>query len=185
MYSERFPDEDEPAVRWLPFQLNPDIPEHGVSRQAYIESKFGPGAKRNYARVAGIGQEVGIAFDFDAITVQPNTLEAHRLMAYGARNGREDETAESLFAAYFLEGAVLTDPKVLADIGERAGLERTALESYLASGEDREAVAQGDIQARQAGINGVPFFIFNRKVAVSGAHEPDTLLAAMIEALKT
>jgi predicted DsbA family dithiol-disulfide isomerase len=135
--------------------------------------------------VAGIGQEVGIAFDFDAITVQPNTLEAHRLMAYGARNGREDETAESLFAAYFLEGAVLTDPKVLADIGERAGLERTALESYLASGEDREAVAQGDIQARQAGINGVPFFIFNRKVAVSGAHEPDTLLAAMIEALKT
>jgi predicted DsbA family dithiol-disulfide isomerase len=185
MYRDRFPGEDEPAVRWLPFQLNPDIPEEGTSRQAYIESKFGPGAKRNYSRVAGIGRDVGIDFDFDAITVQPNTLHAHRLMTYAARNGHEDETAESLFRAYFMEGAVLTDLGVLADIGERAGLERAPLESYLASDEDRDAILRADLDARQGGINGVPFFIFNRKVAVSGAHEPDTLLAAMLEALKT
>jgi len=171
-------------VRWLPFQLNPDLPEEGISRQAYIERKFGPGGARNYARVAGVGKEVGIDFAFDDISVQPNTVNAHRLMHYGARHGREDEVAESLFRAYFQEGAVLTDVDALANIGARAGLDRDALSAYLASDEDRDTVLGMDIEARQAGIGGVPFFIFNRRIAVSGAHEPETLLGAMLEALK-
>jgi predicted DsbA family dithiol-disulfide isomerase len=184
MYQEQAPDEDKPAVRWLPFQLNPDLPEEGISRQAYIERKFGPGGSRNYARVAGVGKEVGIDFAFDAIKVQPNTVNAHRLMMYGAKHGREDEVAESLFRGYFQEGAVLTDKAVLAAIGERAGLNRAALETYLASDEDRDAVLHGDVEARQTGVNGVPFFIFNRRTAVSGAHEPEALLQAMLDALK-
>jgi predicted DsbA family dithiol-disulfide isomerase len=184
MYQERNPDEDKPAVRWLPFQLNPDLPPRGIAREEYIERKFGRGGAHNYSRVAGVGKEVGIDFAFDAITVQPNTVDAHRLMAYGAKQGREDEVAESLFRAYFLEGADLTDPQKLADVGERAGLDRAALESFLNSDEDRDQVLSGDIEARRAGIGGVPFFIFNRSVAVSGAHEPETLLGAMMEALK-
>ncbi len=171
-------------MRWLPFQLNPDLPIEGISRHAYIEMKFGPGAKRTYDRVASVGTSVGIDFDFDAIKVQPNTINAHRLLAYGARNGREDETAEELFKAYFLEGAVIADLTVLADIGARAGLDRTALVAYLASDEDKASIAEADLDARRNGITGVPFFIFNRRVAVSGAHEPDTLLEAMMEALK-
>jgi predicted DsbA family dithiol-disulfide isomerase len=170
-------------VRWLPFQLNPDIPEEGISRQAYIESKFGPGAKRNYARIEDIGRSVGIDFTFDAITVQPNTVLAHRLMHYGSAHGRGDETAEAIFRAYFLDGKVLTDRSVLCDIGEAAGLDRAALERYFASDEDADEVREGDINARRSGINGVPFFIFNRRVAVSGAHEPETLLEAMEKAL--
>jgi predicted DsbA family dithiol-disulfide isomerase len=185
MYHEQAPDEEKPAVRWLPFQLNPDLPEDGISRQAYIERKFGPGGSRNYSRVAGVGKEVGIDFAFDSIKVQPNTVHAHRLMYYGARNGREDEVAESLFAAYFKEGANLTDKKQLADIGVRAGLERDLLEAYLDSDEDRDKILAGDIEARQNGISGVPFFIFNRRVGVSGAHEPETLLKAMLESLKS
>jgi predicted DsbA family dithiol-disulfide isomerase len=176
--------EEEPDVRWLPFQLNPDLPPEGISRREYIERKFGPGGARNYARVAGVGKEVGIDFAFDAITVQPNTVNAHRLMHYGAREGRENEVAESLFQGYFIEGAVLTDLDALVEIGARAGLERDALRAYLASDEDRELVLRADLQARQSGIGGVPFFIFNRKLAVSGAHEPDTLLEAMREAMK-
>jgi predicted DsbA family dithiol-disulfide isomerase len=171
-------------VRWLPFQLNPDLPEQGISRKAYVERKFGPGGARNYARVAGVGKEVGIDFAFDDISVQPNTVNAHRLMLYGAKHGREDEVAESLFSGYFLEGAVLTELATLADIGARAGLERKALGDYLASDEDRDAVLHGDAEARRAGIGGVPFFIFNRRIAVSGAHEPETLLGAMLESLK-
>ena len=171
-------------MRWLPFQLNPDLRVEGISRQAYIEMKFGPGARRTYDRVAGIGKSLGIDFDFDAIKVQPNTINAHRLLAYGACNGREDETAEELFRAYFLEGAVITDLAVLADIGARAGVDRAALAAYLASNEDKAEIAEADLGARQGGINGVPFFIFNRRVAVSGAQEPDVLLAAMVEALK-
>ena len=184
MYREQAPDEEEPAVRWLPFQLNPDLPEEGISRKEYVERKFGPGGARNYSRVAGVGKEVGIDFAFDAIKVQPNTVNAHRLMHYGAKLDREDAVAESLFKAYFIEGANLTDKKTLADIGERAGLERDLLEAYLDSDEDREAILRGDIDARQNGINGVPFFIFNRRTAVSGAHEPETLLKAMQDAAK-
>ena len=185
MYREQAPDEEEPAVRWLPFQLNPDLPEEGISRQEYVERKFGPGGARNYSRVAGVGKEVGIDFAFDDIKVQPNTVNAHRLMHYGAKHGCEDAVAESLFRAYFQEGAVLTDKATLAAVGERAGLERAPLEAYLAADEDRDIVLRGDIEARQSGVNGVPFFIFNRQTAVSGAHEAETLLKAMMDARKT
>ena len=182
MYEERRPDEEKPAVRWLPFQLNPDLPEEGIPRQEYLERKFGPGHAHSYARVAGVGREVGIDFAFDCITVQPNTLHAHRLMIYGAKQGREDAVAENLFRAYFLEGANLTDQAALARVGERAGLDPAALADYLASGDGREDVLRADLEARQAGINGVPFFIFNRHTAVSGAHAPETLLQAMLDA---
>ena len=65
MYQARNPDEDKPAVRWLPFQLNPDIPAQGIGRKEYVERKFGPGGARNYSRVAAVGKEVGIDFAFD------------------------------------------------------------------------------------------------------------------------
>ena len=183
MYREQAPDEEPPAVRWLPFQLNPDLPEEGISRQAYIERKWGP-AGNKYERVSAVGREVGIDFAFNDIKVQPNTVNAHRLMLYGAKHGREDEVAESLFAGYFKEGANLADRKALADIGARAGLERDLLEDYLESDEDKDEILRGDLEARQSGVSGVPFFIFNRKVAVSGAHEPETLLKAMLESKK-
>lgn len=171
-------------MRWLPFQLNPDLPDEGIPRADYVMRKFGPGGSSHYTRIVAVGKEVGIDFQFDRMTVQPNTLNAHRLMRYGAQQGREDEVTEALFHAYFTEGANLTDLDVLADVGARAGLERAPLAAWLASGEDREAVEQGDVAARRAGINGVPFFIFNRRIAVSGAHEPDTLLDAMQRALR-
>jgi predicted DsbA family dithiol-disulfide isomerase len=183
MYEERATDGDKPAVRWLPFQLNPDLPVEGISRQQYIERKFGPGGGRKYDHVAAVGKAVGIDFAFDNIKVQPNTVNAHRLMHYAATQGCEDAVAESLFTAYFIEGANLTDLKALADTGVRGGLERAALEAYMASDEDRELVVEKDIAIRNGGVSGVPFFIFNRKLAVSGAHEPDTLLKAMLESL--
>jgi predicted DsbA family dithiol-disulfide isomerase len=169
-------------VRWLPFQLNPDIPDEGMSRQAYLERKFGPGHSHSYARVAGVGRDVGIAFAFDHITVQPNTLNAHRLMIYGAKQGREDAVAEHLFRAYFLEGADLTDAAALTRVGAQAGLDRAALAAYMASEDGREEVLGADLEARQADIDGVPCFIFNRRTAVSGAQAPETLLQAMLKA---
>ena len=183
MYEERATDGEKPAVRWLPFQLNPDLPESGISRQEYIERKFGPGGGRKYDHVAQVGKSVGIDFAFDNIKVQPNTVQAHRLMHYATNHGLEDAVAESLFAGYFIEGANLTDLKALADIGARGGLERAALETWLDSGEDRDLVIQKDAEIRKSGVSGVPFFIFNRKLAVSGAHEPETLLKAMLESV--
>jgi predicted DsbA family dithiol-disulfide isomerase len=170
-------------VRWLPFQLNPDLPESGMPRREYIERKWGPGrGPEVYSRVAGVGQSVNLPFAFEKITVQPNTLNAHRLLNYAEREGRQDEVQEALFKAYFIEGANLADNAVLADIGARAGLDREATLAYLESDTDRELVACADLEARRAGIGGVPFFIFNRKVGVSGAQDSDVLLQAMEQA---
>ena len=169
-------------MRWLPFQLNPDVPAEGMPRQAYLERKFGPGHAHSSARVAGVGREVGIDFAFDRIPVQPNTLTAHRVMLFGAKQGRDDAVAEHLFRAYFLEGVDLTDKATLASVGERAGLDRAALAAYLASDDGREEVLQADREARQAGINAVPCFIFDRRSAVSGAQAPEMLLQAMLDA---
>src|SRR5262249_15200702 len=116
--------------------------------------------------------------------VQPNTLNAHRLLHYAERAGKQGAVSEELFRAHFMEGANLTDQAVLADVAARAGLDRAAAATYLASDEEREVIEKADVEARAAGIGGVPFFIFNRKVGVSGAQDPETLLEAMEEATK-
>src|SRR5688500_19418672 len=112
-----------------------------MPRREYIERKWGPGrGPEVYSRVSGVGREVGVPFAFENISVQPNTLEAHRLLTYAEREGRQDEVAESLFKAYFVEGADLTDPNALADVGARGGLDREAVLAYLASETDRAEV---------------------------------------------
>ncbi|MBI2295491.1 MAG: DsbA family oxidoreductase [Betaproteobacteria bacterium] len=184
LYRERHPDGPEPAVRWLPFQLNPDIPEGGMPRAEYVARKFGARGPGVYSRVAAVGSQVGIPFAFDNIKVQPNTLKAHRLLRYAERAGTQDALAEELFRAYFLEGANLTDRDTLAGIAARAGLERKAAADYLAGDGDRDQIARADVEARSAGIGGVPYFIFNRKVGVSGAQDAAVLLDAMEQALE-
>jgi predicted DsbA family dithiol-disulfide isomerase len=183
LLAEQRPDV-KPAVRWLPFQLNPDLPAEGIPRVDYIARKFGTRGKGNYDRVAKVGESVGIPFAFDKIEVQPNTLNAHRLLTYAEHQGRQHEVAEVLFNAYFIEGANITDVDTLAAVAQRGGLDEVAAKTYLASDADRDAVANADLEARNAGIGGVPFFIFNRAVAVSGAHEPETLLQAMLQSMQ-
>ena len=174
----------KPAVRWLPFQLNPDLPAEGIPRVDYIARKFGARGRGNYERVSKVGETLGIPFAFDKIEVQPNTLYAHRLLHYAEQQQRQEAVAEVLFNAYFIEGANLTDIDTLARIAKKAGLDGDAAKTYLASDTDRETVAGADVEARNAGIGGVPYFIFNRAVGVSGAQEPETLLQAMLQALQ-
>ena len=170
-------------MRWLPFQLNPHLPERGIPRAEYLERKFGS-RTRTYDRVAAVGATVGIPFAFDRIAVQPNTVSAHRLLLLADREGRQDDMAEALFRAYFTEGADLTDAATLVSIAERAGFDRAGVAEYLAGDEDRDAVLAADRSARESGaIEGVPFFIFNRKLGVSGAQETATLLDALERSL--
>ena len=171
-------------MRWLPFQLNPDLPEAGIPREEYVARKFGGRGKGMYDRVTMVGRQVGIPFAYDKMTIQPNTLNAHRLMLFAERAGRQDELAEQLFLAHFTEGAVIAEREALADIAARAGLDCKAAAEFLASEADRDTVAQADVEARSAGIGGVPFFIFNRKIGVSGAQDPETLVDAMEQALQ-
>ena len=101
-------------MRWLPFQLNPDLPEAGIPREDYVARKFGARGKGVNERVTMAGRQVGIPFAYEKMKVQPNTLNAHRLMIYAEREDRQDEVAEELFRAHFIEGASLVDRETLA-----------------------------------------------------------------------
>jgi predicted DsbA family dithiol-disulfide isomerase len=174
------------AVRWHPFQLNPDLPAAGVPRAAYLEAKFGGGrrAAEIYARVSAVGAEVGIAFDFERIDRQPNTRDAHRLIAWAQQRGNADALVERLFRAYFLEGRFIGDRDELVHLAVESGYAADAVGAALDSDGGLAAMQAEDREAREAGINGVPFFIFNGRTAVSGAHNPETLLDAIAAARK-
>jgi predicted DsbA family dithiol-disulfide isomerase len=183
MFRSRHPDAEQPAVRWLPFQLNPQLPAQGMPRAEYVARKFG-NRRGVYDRVTAVGAALGIPFAFDRIAVQPNTVDPHRLLVYAERAGRQDEMAEALFRAYFTQGADLSDRARLGVIAEEAGLDPAAIAAYLASDEDRAAVIEADSNTRSSGmVDGVPFFIFNRKVGVPGAQDAAVLLDALEQSL--
>ena len=188
LYAQEHPGADKPSVTWRPFQLNPQLPAEGMSRQDYVVQKFGAArAKDIYARVAGVGAEYGIAFAFDKIARQPNTVAVHSLIALaGAQEpqsgGLQDKVKEAFLRAYFLDGVDLTVSENLVRIATAVGLDRAKVEQCLADPQSRLAVEQEDQRARAIGVEGVPFFIFNGKLAVSGAQGPDALLAAMHQA---
>jgi len=181
IWKAEHPGDPEPVVRWLPFQLNPDIPAGGVSRREHMEQKHGPTGpdteKQRY--VAALASRLGLEFSLDRISVQPNTLDAHRLSGCAQREGRQDAMVEALFKAFFMEGVSLNDHDALASLASTLGFDGRQVAAYLASDTDVQAVERLELEARNAGIDIVPFYIFNGKVTVPGAHEPKVLLEAI------
>jgi predicted DsbA family dithiol-disulfide isomerase len=172
-------------VNWRPYRLNPDIPPEGVDQKAYLEEKLG-GAEavaRAHEMLTKLGEEVGIRYDFSAIRIGPNTLDAHRLLHWASMEGREvqDRIATALFKANFEEGRNIGDHVVLADIAEASGMDRKLVENLLNTDADKDTVL-GEIEAAQKmGVNGVPFFIIDGQYAVSGAQTPDVVVNALRE----
>ena len=173
----------EPVVQWHTFQLNPDLAPEGMARADYVTHKFGDEATAIYDRVAGVGKEVGIAFAFDKIKRQPNTVVAHSLIAVSEPGMQQDAMVEAFFKAYFIDGLDLTEASVLMDVAESAGMARGVAEAHLQNSTLHSQTIDSDKAAREMGITGVPFFIFNRQVGLSGAHEAQTLLQGMQEAM--
>jgi len=175
-----------PIVSWHPFQLNPDLPREGIDRRSYLEAKFGGPERADeiYKRVRAAGKSVGIDFAFDRIDRQPNTLDVHRLISWAQARGDPEELVERLFRAYFLDGRSIGDREVLAAIAGEAGLPAEAARAHLDSDEGVDTIAAMDQRVRELGVTGVPFFIFDGRVAVSGAQEPPVLVAAMEQAGK-
>ena len=172
------------AVRWHPFELNPDLPAQGVPRSEYLQAKFGSKARASeiYAHVRTVGAQVAIDFDFDRIRRQPNTRDAHRLIAWAQQHGDAGAMVERLFRAYFIEGCYLGAVDELVALAADAGLPAEEARTMLVSAAYRAEVEAEFREARDAGITGVPFFIFNGRTAVSGAHDPETLLEAITAA---
>ncbi len=176
-------------LSWRPFQLNPAMPPEGVERADYLRSKFGTanvGAR--YERVTAAGTEAGVTLHIDKIGRVPNTLIPHALIAAAgeARGDGDISTAvEVFFNAYFVEGQDLCHPGVLKALAVQAGLSAEKAQAVLDDPAHREAVAEQDLEFRDMGVSGVPFFIFNRKLAVNGAQGPERLLEAMTAALNS
>jgi predicted DsbA family dithiol-disulfide isomerase len=175
----------EVRVRWLPFQLNPTMPKEGVSRKEYRTQKFGSWERSLEldAKVIAVGETEGIHFAFDRIERTPNTLDAHRLIELADREGIQDAVVEALFRAYFTEGRDTTKRQALLDVVADAGLDRRKAEGKLNTDEGLAAIKEAGELTRQFRVEGVPFFIVNGKVTLSGAQLPDTVREAFQQAL--
>jgi predicted DsbA family dithiol-disulfide isomerase len=181
LYAQAKPGAPAPKVSFHPFQLNPDLPPEGMPRADYVARKWGGRSSAEvYARVAGVGATLGIAFEFDRIVRQPNTRAAHALIALAAEQGVQPAVKEAMMRAYFIDGRDLTDIDTLVEVAERAGLDPRRARAHLSDPDALRAIDGADREARRIGVEGVPFFIFNRRYAVSGAQEAQALLDAMI-----
>lgn len=167
-------------VRWRAFELNPGLSVGGVDRATYLQQKFGPAALAEaHARLVELGSREGIPFRFDAIARMPNTRLSH-VLAAGA-GPRAGALVEALFAAYFERGEDIGDPEVLVTIAAAAGLDPAIARERLGSREAADAVALEEEEGRRLGIQGVPFFVFAGRWALSGAQEPAQFVAALEE----
>lgn len=183
-WAQAHPQEPAPQVSWQPFQLNPDLDPQGMPRADYIARKFGARGGGVYARVAAVGLQVGIAFAFDRITRQPNTVAAHSLIALAGEKGLQEAMVEALFRAYFIDGVDLSSRADLIKIATGAGLSQAEAERAIDDDVLRARMEAEDRRAREIGVEGVPFFIFNGKLGVSGAQSAEVLCEAMEQALK-
>ena len=172
----------EVRVRWLPYQLNPAMPREGISRKEYRIRKFGSWERSLEldAKMVAVGDTEGIRFAFDRIERTPNTVDAHRLIWLAAQQGRQNAVVDSLFQAYFTDARDISNRQTLIDVVAEAGLNRQSAESILNSQEGMDAIKEAEDLSRQHRVSGVPFFIINNELTLSGAQPPDAFLDAFI-----
>ena len=172
------------AVRWRPYQLDPTIPASGLDRHAYMKAKFGDESRLAavHDRLIALGAEVGIAYDFTAISRSPNTLDAHRLIRWAATAGAQEAVVERLFQLYFEQGRDIGERALLVEIARHNGMDGDVVASLLADGQDSEAVQAEIAEAQSIGVTGVPFFIFASRFGVPGAQGADVLAKAIAQA---
>ena len=178
----QFTHKDQINIVWKSFQLNPDMKtEPGKNINQYLAEIKGwslDEAKSMNDRVTAMAREVGLSYDFDKAVVA-NSWDAHRLIQLAKQHGLGDAAEERLFLAYFTEGRDTSDHATLLELGTDVGLDPAAVKQLLESNQYAEAVAQDIYEAQQVGARGVPFFVLNRRYAVSGAQQPETFLGAL------
>jgi len=169
-------------VEWKSFQLMPDfVPVPGESIHASLAKKKGvPEAegRRMSDYMTDAAKAVGLDYQFDK-AIPANTFLAHQLIHFGAHQGRQDATKERLMAAYYLEGRDLNSLDVLANLAAEIGLDAEAAGQALLAGTYANEVRRDEYEAQQIGVQGVPFFVFEDKYAVSGA-QPSEVFAEVL-----
>lgn len=163
-------------IEWHPFQLNPDMPTHGMARAKYLEHKFGGKDKtaKAYAPIETAAQEIGIDINWAQIQHMPNTLNAHRVIHWAGLEGRQTAVVTALFKAYWEDARDIGANDVLCDVAGGAGLDPKVIGHLLESDADTKDILARDAHAREHGMTGVPAFIIANQSVVSGAQPTNT-----------
>lgn len=180
-----FSHRDDISVEWKSFQLNPDLVTDPSKNtiQHLSESK---GWTMDYTRqaishVLNMAKGVGLNYNFDKAVVA-NSFDAHRLIQYAKSQNKGDHMEEALFKAYFIDGKNTADHATLLSLAAEAGLDKSAAEKVLGSDAFAEDVKKDIREAEQIGVTGVPFFVINRRYAVSGAQDSQVFLQSLEKA---
>ncbi|HTP91933.1 MAG TPA: DsbA family oxidoreductase [Xanthobacteraceae bacterium] len=168
-------------IHWRPYFLNPWIPREGIDRQTYLETKFG--SAERYAviadRVAAAAAMEGLVYAPARIGRQPHTLDSHRLILWSRSATDPGRMKQRLMELYFAEGADLTDPRVLIKAAVECDMDGDLVRRLLASDADVDRIETEANSAKEAGIDGVPCFIFGGSLIVTGAQSPEYLASAI------
>jgi predicted DsbA family dithiol-disulfide isomerase len=168
-------------ITWRPYFLNPWIPRDGIDRQTYLETKFG--SVERYAliaeRVVAAAALEGLLYASDAISRQPNTLDCHRLILWSRSATDPGNMKQRLMELYFSAGADLSDPNTLIQAAVDCGMDGDLVRRLLASDADVDRIENEANSAKEAGIDGVPCFIFGGSTIVTGAQPPEYLASAI------
>ncbi len=177
-----FEHKDEVQVEWRSFQLDPDMrPRPGLSVYDYLAERKGMSSNETRAlhdRLRDAAAELGLEYNFDK-AVMANTFDAHRLTHLARAHGLQEVVEERLFAAYFTHGRNIGDRETLAALGAEAGLDPSQVRRTLAGADYGEEVRNEEREAPELGADGVPFFVFDRKYAVSGAQPSELFLEVL------
>lgn len=179
---EQFSNKNGIEVEWKSFQLDPSLPEVQDSNYTdYLMVSKGlgrPQVEGMLNNVTQMAKGVGLEYDFDR-AVMVNSFKAHRVLQLAKTRGLGDAAEERLFRAFFTEGRNIADDDTLLELGKEAGLNETEIRSSLSDERYSDMVRQDIQEARAIGVTGVPFFVFNRKYAVSGAQPPQAFLQTL------
>lgn len=183
----RFEHRDRVRITWRSFELDPSAPpvlDSGTSYAARLGRKYGKSTAEAQSMIdsmTDVARKDGLDFRFDIIA-PGNTFHAHRLLHLATTQGRGDAAKERLFRAYFTEGRAMGDLETLRALGAELGL--ADVDTVLDSDMFAQDVRAEEADAQRLGIRGVPFFVMDRRLGVSGAQPAEVLLGALIEAWK-
>lgn len=182
---EKFENKDHIEVIWKSYQLNPALPE--VETDSYVDylvKHKGMSAEQVNGMLDNVTQtakEAGLDYNFDK-AIMVNSLSAHKLIQFAKTKGLGDEAEERLFLAFFTQGKNIADLDTLTELGRDIGLGETELKTAFSDEKYATLVNQDIQEAQQVGVQGVPFFVLNRKYAVSGAQPSPAFLEGLEKA---
>lgn len=174
--------EGDVTVEYKSYQLHPEAPkEPNMTADMLVATKFNlpiERAREMNRQVAARAAEVGLEYHMDKVRLV-NVMDAHRISHLAKERGKMSEVMEKMFASHFTYGESVADRDVLIRIATSVGLPKEDVEAVLDSDRYEDAVEQDQYEAAQIGVRGVPFFLFNRKYAVSGAQPKEVFLQVL------